>query len=156
MNKSVITGMALITIGAIFLLPNFTSLTLRDLWPILMFGPGILFFAGFLSDRNNYGLLMPGSILTTYGLLFLTCSIFGWEEMELLWPAFILGPGAGFLLMYFFGKKELGLLIPGAIFSTLALLFFFHTTRYGEFWPLIIIAAGVLLILNSRKKPPAA
>jgi hypothetical protein len=155
MNKSVITGIALITIGAIFLLPNFTELTLRDLWPILMLGPGVLFFIGFSADRRNYGLLMPGSILTTYGLLFLFNSIVGWQMMEVLWPTFMLGPALGFLLMYFLGKKEMGLLVPGIVFGILTLTFFLHNTGFASFWPVLIIIAGIILIIKSRKKPPA-
>jgi hypothetical protein len=154
MNKSVVTGIALITIGIIFLLPNFTDITLRELWPVLMLGPGILFFASFLSDRRNYGLLMPGSMLTTYGLLFFFCTVFGWYWMEDLWPFFLLGPGMGFCLMYYFGKKEIGLLVPGTIFTLLGVIFLLNLTDYGHFWPLAIIVAGILLIVRSRRKSP--
>jgi hypothetical protein len=154
MNKSVITGIALITIGIIFLLPSFTDLSLRELWPVLMLGPGILFFVSYFSDRKSYGLLMPGSILTVYGLLFFFCSIFGWYWIRELWPFYLVGPGAGFILMYYFGKKETGLLVPGAVLTSLGVIFLLSTTDYGYLWPLVIIIAGVLLIVKSRRKPP--
>jgi hypothetical protein len=156
MNKSVITGVALITIGIIFLLPNFTELSLRQLWPVLMIGPGILFFVSFLADKKSYGLLMPGSILTTLGLLFLFCTIFGWDWMEELWPFFLIGPGIGFCLMYYLGKKEIGLLVPGIIFTFLGIIFLLHSTDYGYLWPIAIIVAGILLILKSRQRNPDA
>jgi len=155
MNKSVITGVALITIGIVFLLPNFTELSLQQLWPVLMLGPGILFFVSFFADRKSYGLLMPGSILTTYGLLFLYCTVFGWYWMEGLWPFFLFGPGIGFCLMYYFGKKEAALLVPGVIFTLLGMIFLLNSTDYGKFWPLAIIVAGIVLIFNSRRKPPS-
>lgn len=154
MNKSVITGVALITIGIIFLLPNFTELTLRELWPVLMLGPGILFFVSYISDKRNYGLLMPGSVLTTYGLLFFFCTIFGWYWMRELWPFYLIGPGIGFFLMYYLGKKETALLVPGAILSLIGVIFLLDSTDYGHLWPLAIIIAGVLLILKSRRKKP--
>jgi hypothetical protein len=154
MNKSVITGVALITIGIIFLLPNFTDLTLRELWPVLMLGPGILFFVGYLSDRKSYGLLMPGSILTTYGLLFFYCTIAGWYWMRDLWPFYLIGPGVGFFLMYYFGKKERGLLVPGTILTLLGMIFLLRATEYEDYWPVVIIAAGVLLLLKGKEKIP--
>ena len=154
MNKSIITGVALIVIGVIFLLPNFTDLTLRDLWPVLMLAPGVLFFLGFLADRKNYGLLMPGAILTTYGLLFFYCTIFGWYLMRDLWPFYLVGPGIGFFLMYQFGKKETGLLIPGSILTALGVIFLLLTTDYSYLWPATIIVAGIVLILRSRRSPP--
>ena len=155
MNNSVITGIALITIGIIFLLPNFIDLSLRELWSVLMLGPGILFFVSYLSDRKSYGLLMPGSILTVYGLLFFFCTFFGWYWIRELWPFYLIGPGVGFILMYYFGRKETGLLVPGAVLTLLGVIFLLGTTDYGYLWPLVIIIAGVLLIVKSRLKPPA-
>ena len=154
MNKSVATGIALIVIGVIFLLPNFTNLTLGDLWPLLMLTPGILFFLGYAADRRNYGLLMPGAILSTYGLLFFYCTLAGWHLMRDLWPLYLIGPGLGFFLLYFFGKKETGLLIPGFILTLLGAIFLLGSTDYEYLWPLIIIIAGVLIILRSRRKAP--
>ena len=130
MNKSVVTGIVLIIIGLIFLLPSFTNLTLRDLWPVLMLGPGILFFLGYIADRKNYGLLMPGAILTTYGLLFLYCSLTDWYMMRSLWPLYLIGPGIGFFLLYYFGKKETALLVPGSILTILGLIFLVRSTDY--------------------------
>jgi predicted membrane protein len=154
MNKSVVTGIVLIIIGLIFLLPSFTNLTLRDLWPVLMLGPGILFFLGYIADRKNYGLLMPGAILTTYGLLFLYCSLTDWYMMRSLWPLYLIGPGIGFFLLYYFGKKETALLVPGSILTILGLIFLVRSTDYDYLWPVVIIAAGLLLIFRSKRKSP--
>ena len=156
MNKSVITGIALITIGAIFLLPNFTDVSLKDLWPVLMLGPGLLFFVGYICDRKSYGLLMPGSILTVYGLLFFSLTLFGWEWIGELWPLYLIGPGVGFILMHYLGKKETGLLVAGTIFTLLGVILLLVATGCGFIWPIVIILAGVLLILHGRSKPPAA
>jgi len=155
MNKSTVTGIALITIGAVFLLPNFTNLSLLELWPVLMLGPGILFFVSYFYDKKSYGLLMPGSILTVYGLLFFICAIFGWHWLQQLYPLYLIGPGIGFFLMYSLGRKEVGLLIPGAVLTALGVILLLNTTDFGEFWPVVIILAGVLLIVKSRRKPPA-
>lgn len=152
MNKSVVTGVVLIVIGVVFLLPNFTNIELRDLWPVLMLGPGILFFLGFIADRKNFGLLMPGAVLTTYGLLFLYCTANGWHTMRDLWPFYLIGPGIGFFLMYFFGRKETGLLVPGTILILLGAIFLLRATEYENLWPLLIIIAGIILIFKSRRR----
>ena len=155
MNKSLITGVMLIVIGSVFLLPSFTDLTLRDLWPVLMLAPGILFFLGFIADRKSYGLLMPGAILTIYGLAFFYCTITGWSAVNILWPFYLIGPGIGFFLMYYFGKKETALLVPGTILTLLGLIFLLRSTDYDYLWPVAIILAGVLIIvIGKRKRPP--
>ena len=151
MNKSVITGVVLIVIGVVFLLPNFTVLELRELWPVLMLAPGVLFFFGYAADRKSYGLLMPGAVLTTYGLLFLYCTTAGWHMLRDLWPFYLIGPGIGFFLMYYLGRKETGLLIPGSILTLLGAIFLLRSTEYVDLWPLVIIVAGLILIFKSRK-----
>lgn len=67
--------------------------------------------------------------------------------METLWPVFILAPAVGFLAMYFGGAKEQGLLIPAGILSGVGVIFLFVTSGFGDYWPLFLILAGVLLIL---------
>jgi hypothetical protein len=160
MNKSLITGVTLIIIGTVFLLPNFTELTLRELWPVLMLGPGILFFLGYLADRRSYGLLMPGAILTAYGLLFMYCSLFGWYWMRDLWPVYLVGPGLGFLLMYRFGPREQALLIVGILLSALGLVFLAVTAEVSYLLPVLIIILGIVLIVRGKRttqaEPPPA
>ena len=156
MNKSLIMGIMLIIIGSVLLLPSFTDLTLGDLWPVLMLAPGILFFLGFVADRKSYGLLMPGAILTTYGLVFFYCTISGWSAMHELWAFYLVGPGIGFFLMYYFGKKETALLIPGTVLTLLGLIFILRSTDYDYLWPVAIILAGVLIIMIGKRKRPQA
>lgn len=67
---------------------------------------------------------MPGGILTTYGFLFLTNSIFGWHLMEKLWPIFPIGVAIGLFQLYIFGKREKELLIPIGILSGLSIFFY--------------------------------
>jgi hypothetical protein len=150
-KRPLLPGIILIVLGIIFLLPNVTNLRTRELWPIFVLGTGIVFFIAFLYDRPRYGLLMPASILTIVGLMFFYCVFEGWYMMQNIWPFFIIAPGLGFLLMYFFGKKELGLLIPGGILSALGLFFLVGTTEYEYLWPILLIAAGIALLFNAKR-----
>lgn len=67
--------------------------------------------------------------------------------METLWPVFILAPAAGFLAMYFGGTKEQGLLVPAGILSIIGIIFLFVSSGFGDYWPVFLIIAGIVLIV---------
>jgi hypothetical protein len=112
---------------------------------------GVGFWVGYFQDRKNYGLLMPGSILIVYGLLFLYCSIEGWYLMSYWWPVFILGPGIGFFMMYILGEREKGMLVPASILSGIAILFMVSHSGLWRYWPVALIIIGVIMIIRNRK-----
>ncbi len=149
-RKSVVPGILLIVLGIIFLLPNVTPIRMHELWPFFILGLGIYFFILFFTDRSNFGLLMPASVLTVMGLLFLYCAAAGWQAMNMLWPLFIIGPGIGFFLMYALGKKERGLLIPAFILTGLGCIFLMGTAGAEDYWPIILILIGALLLFPRR------
>ena len=143
-----ITGLVLVCLGIIFLADNldYIELDFNYFWPLLIILGGIAFGLGYIKNKNNYGMLMPATILIVFGLLFLYCLIKGWENMSTLWPVFLIGPGMGFYFMYQFGVKEKGLLIPAAILVGLGLLFILSLDHILKYWPLILIAVGAYLI----------
>lgn len=151
-QKPLLPGIILIILGIVFLLPRFLDIRMVHLWPLFVLGAGIAFFVAAFSSRSNYGMLMPASILTVFGLMFLYSSIEGWHAMRSLWPLFLVGPGLGFVLMYLFGKREQGLLVPGGILLGLGVFFLLGTTEYDYLWPLLLIAVGALLLFSSRGK----
>ena len=71
-TSDLIIGLGLVVLGFIFLSENFgfIKFDFRDIWPLIIVLGGLGFWFGFLKDRNNYGLIMPGTILIIYGLLF--------------------------------------------------------------------------------------
>jgi hypothetical protein len=150
-NKSIVPGLALILLGVIFLLPNFIEMEGRDLWPLLVLGPGVLFFIMFFMDRANYGLIMPATILTVSGLLFFYCSFVGWHMMRSFWPFFMIAPGIAFILMYIWGKKDRAFLIPGGILTIAGLVFLLAATEYNYLWPIVLIAIGAILLFTRKK-----
>ena len=146
-GSNFIWGFFLIGMGIIFLIGNLSRVGMESLWPVFPLTVGLAFCVGYFYDRKNYGLLMPGSILIVVSLLFFYCNFTDWWHMETLWPVFILAPAVGFLAMYFGGAKEQGLLIPAGILSGVGIIFLFVTSGFGDYWPLFLILAGVLLIL---------
>jgi hypothetical protein len=156
-RSAIWTGGMLIIVGALFLAINLLEIEWRNVWPLLFFAIAAVNFLIFLSNRRNYGVLMPAAIMVVYGILFQYCAVAGWWHMGELWPLFILGPGLGFFMMYLFGKREPGLLVPAFVLTGLSAAFFlaFGPLRYySRFWPVILIIAGLLLLL--RRKPQAA
>ncbi|MCF7885262.1 MAG: hypothetical protein K9M80_02100, partial [Candidatus Marinimicrobia bacterium] len=79
--------------------------------------------------------------------LFLYLSHTNWDQMEFLWPTFILAPGLGFFIMHFAAPKSEKLYIPGTILTVVAVAFFTQFWHLFEFWPYLLIGVGVYLIL---------
>ncbi len=151
-TRSQLPGIILIVLGVLFLIANFSDVRLDTLWPIFVLAPGVGFIVMFFRDRKDYGILMPGTILTIIGLLFFACTLNGWQEMEHLWPLFIMAPGIGFIMMYLFGKRERGMLIPAGILTGLGLIFLFEANRSEYLWPIILILVGVLFLVSWKKE----
>lgn len=145
---SMVWGVFLIVIGVLFLIGNISRMGMEELWPMFPMAAGLAFIVGYIRDRKNYGLLMPGSILVVISGLFLFCSIFGWWHMESLWPVFILAPAAGFLAMYWGGSRENGLLISASVLGTVGIVFLFVSSGLGDWWPVFLVAAGLIMILT--------
>ena len=143
----------LIFVGLILLVVNLDILDINfgDLWPLIILGISVVFFINWNKERNNSGLLFVGILLSTNGLLFLFNAITDWELMEYLWPVFILAPGLGFLGMYSVDrKKDKGLIIPAYILIGLSVIFLVLQSPLDEFWPLILIAIGIVILFQSK------
>lgn len=146
-RHNLIWGILLILIGILFLVGNTSRMGMELLWPVFPLAVGIAFWIGYFNDRKNYGLLMPGSILIVVSVLFMYCNLTHWWRMEYLWPIFILAPATGFVAMYFGGSRDSGLLIPAGILGAVGFIFLFLSSGLGDYWPVFLIVAGLLLIL---------
>jgi hypothetical protein len=148
-------GILLVVIGVVFMIGNHSRVGMEKLWPIFPLIAGLTFCAGYFYNRKNVGLLMPGSIFVVIGLLFFYCTFAGWHHMANLWPLFLIAPATGFVAIYFGGMKDKDLLIPAGILTGLGIIFLFITHDLGDYWPILMILAGILLIVlhlfNKRK-----
>ena len=138
-------GLFLLFIGALLILANFGVIEIvwDNLWPLFLLIPGIVFELSYFIYRKDAGLLVPGGILITYGLLFLVNVIFGWHLMEDLWPIFPLGVAIGLFQLFLFGGREKGLLIPVGILGAISLFFLINNLLFVDFRLLV----GILLVV---------
>jgi hypothetical protein len=150
-------GALLIVLGLVFAgqTMGFLELSMEELWPIFLLIPALGFHAAFFvaPGPERAGLLVPGGILLTYGLLFFTCTIFGWELMGTLWPVFILGPAVGLFELYWFGPRRAGLLIPVGILSLVGFAFLglnVLTSMFSGFFGVLLILAGLAIIFGKK------
>lgn len=166
MNSRVIIGMILLGIGifTLFLAQGNsigTGALIGYLWPSMFVIPLGLFFHWlyfFLLDRRGVGVLIPGGILITAGIVCQIASIF--DSWSYMWPGFIFAVAVGLFEFYFFGNRNKWLLIPINILTVLSVLFFivFGTGALLEklssepLISLLFIAGGAVLMAGARKK----
>ena len=151
-----IFGFLLLFIGVILILSNFGLIEIiwENLWPLFLLIPGIVFELSYFIYRKDPGLLVPGGILLTYGLLFLVNIIYGWHLMEDLWPIFPLGVAIGLLQFYIFGEREKGLLIPIGILGIVSLFFLiniFLFINFGFLAGIVLVVVGIWIIFKKIK-----
>ena len=138
-------GLFLLFIGVLLILANFGVIEIAwdNLWPLFLLIPGIVFELSYFIYRKDAGLLVPGGILITYGLLFLVNVNYGWHLMDNLWPIYPLGVAIGLFQLYLFGGREKGLLIPVGILGAISLFFLINNLLFIDFR----LLAGILLVL---------
>jgi hypothetical protein len=154
-------GITLIFIGGITLAGRFYDfdfISWSRMWPLFVLIPGLAFELGYFTTRRDAGLLVPGGILTTIGLLFVFETLTGWSFSWLTWPIYPLAVAIGLFQLYIFGGKERGLLIPVFIlggFSIVSLsnmivrrMFSFNIS--GLFFPAALIVLGVYLLVKHK------
>jgi LiaI-LiaF-like transmembrane region len=160
-----IGGLILIGVGLLALLGQFLRFDVwHYLWPLFFVGLGLLFFVGmFVGGKEAGGLAIPGTILTTLGLLFTYQNLFNhWESWAYAWA--LVAPtsvGVGLLIFARWSDKP-NLYQPGKALITIGLIFFVVMGAFFELmlawsgavtpgrflWPLLLIVLGVVLLFS--------
>ena len=154
---NIITGIILILLGGLFLLLNLDlidiSLNLANHWPIFLLIPGLIFEFSYFINRKEPGVLVPGGILLTYGVLFYINIYYGWGMMTYLWPVFPLGVAFGLFQLYLFGGRDKALLVPVFILGGVFLITLNFNLRFLDFsfiFPILLIIVGLLIIFRRK------
>ncbi|MTI47021.1 MAG: hypothetical protein FH761_04235 [Firmicutes bacterium] len=118
-----ITGIILIIIGGVFLLNNFDIIQfdIELHWPLFLLVPGLIFEISYFIRRKDPGLLVPGGILTIYGLYFYAIEMDAIGNLVESWAVYPLGVAIGLFQLFIFGGRERGLLFPVGILTIVSL-----------------------------------
>ncbi len=159
-------GVLLIAVGIVILLLRglfgiklfeFNSL---DFWVFIVLLVGLSFELAFFITGSKPGLLIPGGIITTIGLLFMFEVTTDWNFAEYTWPVYILSVAVGLFQMYLFSRREKGLLIASLIIGGVAAFFMVcmllsrmsSLVKPELFIPIALIGGGIALFCSSRSK----
>lgn len=164
-----IVGVALIGLGAVWLIGQFFDLRLgQNLWPFLVIVPGVLLLGLALSTEGGGDrLTIAGAIVTVTGLVLLYQNSFRhFESWAYAWA--LVAPGAIGLGQYIYGylrddaqKLASGkrLMSIGGVLFLAGIVFFeliINISGRGIaglgigswFWPLLIVVAGVVVLFR--------
>ncbi|MCB8985537.1 MAG: hypothetical protein H6659_17055 [Ardenticatenaceae bacterium] len=164
-KSSIVGGGILILVGVFFLLiqffPGFLSwFDLSQQWPLIIILIGGLFFLGAVFGTPP--LAMPACIVGGTGLILYYQNVSGnwasWAYMWTLYPAFA---GIGAILMHALSgnwkeglREGANLLLISAVLFVIFAAFFNGLGLLGQFWPLLIIVAGLWLLWKNRSARP--
>ncbi|MBN2280769.1 MAG: hypothetical protein JXQ65_09315 [Candidatus Marinimicrobia bacterium] len=149
-RNRLVEGVSLIALGLFILGVQRNWFHWDDIWPFAMIIPGLAFFVAYFKEKQ-LGLLMPASILTIIGIFFVYMEESHWNNMDELWPIFILAPGIGFFTMFFASGMKKDFWIPGTILVTIGVLFMVEAWQFLHFWPVILILVGLYFIYSGLK-----
>ena len=162
---SLVGGALLIIFGMLAMLGQlFRSLDFwGTFWPFIIIGFGILFFVGMLAGgRSVSGLAIPGTIITTLGLMLFYQNITNhWESWSYGWTVILMSVGLGIFIMGAWGQSQtqraagLGVLRIGVIlfiiFGAFFELIFTAGRSFGLrsiIFPVGLVLLGLYLILS--------
>ena len=162
---SLIGGGLLIVFGILALLSQlFRNLNFwNTFWPFIVMGIGAMFFIGmFAGGKSVSGLAIPGSIITTIGLMLFYQNITNhWESWSYGWTVILMSVGLGIFIMGVWGQnnsqRSAGLrvmrigLILFIIFGAFFELIFTSGMPFGLrsiIFPVALILLGLYLVLS--------
>ncbi|MBI5839751.1 MAG: hypothetical protein HZB19_06585 [Chloroflexi bacterium] len=153
---SVLIALGLLTMaGQIFRGFNFWG----TIWPFFVIGFGALFFVGmFAGGKSVAGLAIPGSIITSIGLMLFLQNLFGhWESWAYGWTVILMSVGLGIFIMGWYtdnaSQRQSGLSVLkiGAVLFIIFGGFFemiFNSFSFSKYLlPLVLILLGIYLVI---------
>lgn len=161
-NEKYFFGLILIAIGVIGIVDQLFNINLVigfEFWPLFILIPGLCFEYAYFSRRQLPGLLVPGGILTTIGVLFIFETITRWRFSSITWGIYPLAVAIGLFQLYLFGGRKKELLVPVGILATVSVVStgimtlnrMFIWIRSSIVIPIIIILLGLYVITRKDR-----
>jgi hypothetical protein len=166
MNRrgSLTFGILLILIGGWFLavqfIPSLGDWVTRFFdWPFWIVGPGLLFLVAAIVSGVS-GLAVPGAVISGVGLILYYQNYTGdWESWSYMWTLIIGAVGIGVFLMHVIdgnlrkavtdgGNTIITSIVLFLIFGSIFRAIFGQTPFLGDYWPILLIAAGLWTLIR--------
>lgn len=159
-------GAVLLILGIVFLAQHTLGFVLPSVaWPVWIIAVGLGFFVAMaVAGKGAAGLAIPGSIITTVGLILAYQDYFGrYETWAYAWALIVVAVGLGLLIKGFWtddpkafraGLRTAGtgavlFVVFGALFEVgIRLGGIDYSAISGWFWPVLMIVVGVVLLLR--------
>ena len=171
-DASLAIGALLVILGGLFLILQFVNFSFGEwMWPFFIIVPGLLFFVAMvLGGRSTGALAIPGSIITTIGLLLFYQNVFHhFESWAYAWALIPLAVGIGIMINGYWSersdlvKRGSSLIGTSAILFLIGCVFFEFVLKIGRFGhlvigniigPLLLIVVGIVLVWRYWRMPP--
>ena len=164
-NNSLLGGV-LIVVGALLLASrylfneSFFKLGPDDFWPMIILLVGVGFELAFFISMKAPGLLVPGGILTTCGILFFFEVMTDWRFAAYTWPVYLISVAIGLFQLYLFTGRPRGLLIPvgiigGTAVASFMIIFFrivLGTIDLGIIIPIVLVLGGLVMVFGRGRQ----
>jgi hypothetical protein len=140
-NWQLYLGIVLVVAGGLFLADQLLPISIMAFfWPLLVVFLGVTFYIGMLvAGRSGAGLAIPGTIVTTIGLLLFVQNTFRlWVTWSYAWALLICATGLGILIMNFYLKRT-GLRRVAGLLIGIGLTLF---VAFGLFFEIILNISG--------------
>ena len=163
---SVVIGIVLVVVGAVLFAEQFTNFRIGAFtWPLFIILPGLAFFAGMImGGKKSADLAVPGSIITTVGLLLLYQNLTGhWESWAYAWALLPAAVGVGMIISGQYGgdtsraREGRRLIMIGLTMLVIGFVFFELVIGISDFasrevrrfaGPTALIVLGVLILFG--------
>jgi len=161
---SIIGGIVLIFIGAWLLLQQFNVNVpgLNQLWPGLIILGGLFSLISFFRERKPDQMFWGIAALLVGGFFFVfTLGRLNWSDMSRYWPTFLIIFSLASFAQWLTLPSRRGYLIQAALGLLVGLFFFAYnfnlfnqvlTQRVLQFWPVLLILAGLITLVQAIRK----
>jgi hypothetical protein len=159
-------ALGLIVVGLALLAINLLHIRFMGfLWPMFIIGPGLLMLwpahQSTAERRHALSFLaVPGGMtLALGGLIFVMSLVDHFAAMAYAWPLILAGGAAGYIYHCRFESNgrtaHAHRFIRAMVIAFMGLAAFFEIVLFqglGGWWPLLVVALGVYLLLKNRSK----
>jgi hypothetical protein len=157
-NNLLVTLVLISGIVLLFINIGLISISFDFIWPLFTLVYGLYLFIQFFKTKNKE-VLTTATILTGVGVVFLintTVNNLPLQEMLPLWPLIPLLWGLGNLLTYLVDRKDKSWLLSSPVLLCGGAYFLLSNEPwiqgYLKFWPLILIAGCIMVLLQNASK----